>query len=296
MEIQHCNVAVSFSSLKTVQYLLTIKTLNVNLTNHDGDTALHLAIKLNKYNAFECIVGTAFDLDFYVENKQGSNVIALLEKRGHCPFKSCLCTQLFQISKIREIDFKNSAVNIEHIAYLVSKNVKNGASTNLTSLLCTARIPSNNCSTVSSQSLSVINYADKSGNSALYYAAHYNEVDIVKLLISKGADCNHVNKYGYTALMVAAEKGHEKCISLLLQAKADVHMTNNYLEESPLHLAAKNNHIQCIELLIVWGAGINNVTSYGHSPLMLASSIGHLDAVKVLLDKGAATHLTKFCR
>ncbi|KAF5924651.1 hypothetical protein HPG69_004523, partial [Diceros bicornis minor] len=58
------------------------------------------------------------------------------------------------------------------------------------------------------------------GNSALHYAALYNQPDCLKLLLKGRASTGTVNEAGETALDVARKKQHKECEELLEQAQA----------------------------------------------------------------------------
>ncbi len=47
-------------------------------------------------------------------------------------------------------------------------------------------------------------------------ATEYHRINIVKLLISKGADINFKDLYGYTPLRLAIEKGYKDISELLI--------------------------------------------------------------------------------
>ncbi|XP_054427441.1 LOW QUALITY PROTEIN: arf-GAP with SH3 domain, ANK repeat and PH domain-containing protein 3 [Pteronotus mesoamericanus] len=58
------------------------------------------------------------------------------------------------------------------------------------------------------------------GNSALHYAALYNQPDCLKLLLKGRASVGTVNEDGETALDIAKKKQHKECVELLEQAQA----------------------------------------------------------------------------
>nr|KAF6443108.1 ArfGAP with SH3 domain, ankyrin repeat and PH domain 3 [Molossus molossus] len=58
------------------------------------------------------------------------------------------------------------------------------------------------------------------GNSALHYAALYNQPDCLKLLLKGRASVGTVNEDGETALDIARKKQHKECEELLEQAQA----------------------------------------------------------------------------
>ncbi|KAG6879264.1 hypothetical protein C0992_004011 [Termitomyces sp. T32_za158] len=56
---------------------------------------------------------------------------------------------------------------------------------------------------------------------------------------------------------------------------------------SPLHYAAKNGHLELVELLLEYKADINLANSFGWSSLYHAVKNGHLNIVAVLLENKA---------
>jgi len=60
-----------------------------------------------------------------------------------------------------------------------------------------------------------VDYQDGWGT-ALSYAAAYKHMEIMALLLARGADVNAADKNGRTALFVAAEHGYEEIVTWLL--------------------------------------------------------------------------------
>lgn len=86
--------------------------------------------------------------------------------------------------------------------------------------------------------------------SPLMIAAIQGQLDIAKLLITRGAD---VNKPGWTALHYAASRGHVEVMHLLLENHAyiDAASPNN---TTPLMMAARYGSDQAVRLLLEEGA------------------------------------------
>ena len=86
------------------------------------------------------------------------------------------------------------------------------------------------------------------GPSPLIYASSWNKIEIVKLLITYGADVNIKDKNGLTALMWAARKGHHDIVESLLNAKAKKNMKSNQ-NLSALDYALQEKHVDIADLL-----------------------------------------------
>eukprot|EP00241_Pyramimonas_parkeae_P007107 CAMPEP_0114252224 /NCGR_PEP_ID=MMETSP0058-20121206/15719_1 /TAXON_ID=36894 /ORGANISM="Pyramimonas parkeae, CCMP726" /LENGTH=305 /DNA_ID=CAMNT_0001366137 /DNA_START=380 /DNA_END=1295 /DNA_ORIENTATION=+ len=71
-----------------------------------------------------------------------------------------------------------------------------------------------------------VNGADEAGITPLHDAAYYGHVEIVRLLLSKGAKVTAVDEDGSTPLHHAAESGHEETVRALLNSNADAFIRN----------------------------------------------------------------------
>ena len=122
----------------------------------------------------------------------------------------------------------------------------------------------------------------------LIEAAYNGHVEIVKLLIDRGADVNLKGEAWYGPLHAAAMGGHAEVVKLLLDNGADV---NIFHQDKPLHCAAKNGHIEVAEMLLARGADINAKGMSEQTPLGTAVSNQQVEMVKFLLSKGADVNI-----
>lgn len=91
--------------------------------------------------------------------------------------------------------------------------------------------------------------------SPLMWAAEENNIEMMTLLLEKGADPNLRNRRGMSALLLAAKNGHSDAIKLLLDKGADVDCEAQGV--TPLHAAVAYGHIDAVRLLLGRGARDN---------------------------------------
>lgn len=101
-------------------------------------------------------------------------------------------------------------------------------------------------------------------------------MSILKSLINYGIDLSHGRAVDY-----AIEKSLNKTVRRLLQEGADI---NSPFSNYPLLTAVNNNNIECIELLLSFGA---NVRSNKDKPLYLAVINDNPECTKLLLSYGS---------
>ncbi|XP_026281843.1 myotrophin [Frankliniella occidentalis] len=61
---------------------------------------------------------------------------------------------------------------------------------------------------------------DIDGRAPIHYAADYGQEDVIRYLVSKGADVNAKDKHGISVLLAAVWEGHTSCVKLLLEKGA----------------------------------------------------------------------------
>ena len=163
----------------------------------------------------------------------------------------------------------------------------------------------------------------------LMRAAKHGHVQVVRLLLERGADINYFGFKRFTALMLAVESGHKAVVSLLLSCGAAINrrngsetalalavwgdneaMVNLLLDkyerlasevpesraaadvdrQNALFVAARSGKASMVCLLLARGAEIDYLGHLKRTALLQAAECGHVSVVAVLLDKKAKIH------
>ena len=107
-------------------------------------------------------------------------------------------------------------------------------------------------------------------------------VELEKFLQDK-VDLNGTNyKQDYNAIHVAAKYNQLEALEMILKAGADPNV-NGSADTAATHLAITHGHIECTQMLIKYGANINAADSSGNTLLHFASIYGRRDIAKMLL-------------
>jgi ankyrin len=141
------------------------------------------------------------------------------------------------------------------------------------------------------------------GATPLWLAAKFLELDIMRLLLERGADTSSITQDGTTMLMAAAGTGAQaklfdrrdridtlrgpdeqvavRAVRLLLDRGADVNGSNAE-GETALHAAARMNYAALARMLAERGARLEFGNKKGETPLAVASGDEVRDALRTL--------------
>ena len=135
-----------------------------------------------------------------------------------------------------------------------------------------------------------VNLAEPDGATALHWAVHRSDAELVDLLIAAGADVTATNRYGVQPISLAAENGNAVILAALLDAGADPNATLPE-GETVLMTAARTGDAASIRTLLVRGADPNARDRFrGQTALMWAAARNNADAVHALAELGADIH------
>lgn len=111
-------------------------------------------------------------------------------------------------------------------------------------------------------------------NAPLFTAVGKGHIDIVKYLVAQGADVSTLKYYhGETLIHAAAKNGHLDILELLVEEYGvSVDVSSKHDKITPLHYAAENGYADIVEYLIEHGANPNSKDRWDKTPIMRAAS------------------------
>ncbi|KAI9989896.1 hypothetical protein PInf_020187 [Phytophthora infestans] len=114
-----------------------------------------------------------------------------------------------------------------------------------------------------------------------HYAAVEGKADFVQALLKKElVDVNFVDSDGCTALYYAAANGHVAVMQVLLSFSGDPNVVS--IRRSPLHCAVEWHRVECVKLLLQYGAVLDVTDKDGLTPAKMAEEKGFFDLVALL--------------
>lgn len=125
------------------------------------------------------------------------------------------------------------------------------------------------------------------GTTALLYAAHQGDAELVEILLEAGANPDVTNEYGAFPLSEAVINDASAVVRLLLEHGASVDQSNPE-GETALMVAARQGSTAIARMLLEHGAEINATEDWGgQSPLMWATAQQQTGMMRLLIENGA---------
>lgn len=233
----------------------------INLKNEDGETPLTLAIKQQQPAIIDMVLERAktdlpndkdeTPLYLAVAFAYESAFLQQLIKKGANPNRLSNGVSALSLAVDRG--------NIRSIAMLVS----NGAEPGL---------------------------ANKNGQIPLYQAVKANDAVMAGVLLHRSpapsTDANWQTPIGETLINMAVRNENTSLVRVLADAGADVNAVD-YLENTPLHIAAERGMADAVDILLDHGAYADLSNIMGTTPIMSAAHHGHTAIAEQLAAAGA---------
>ncbi|XP_067294978.1 histone-lysine N-methyltransferase EHMT1a isoform X3 [Pseudorasbora parva] len=171
----------------------------------------------------------------------------------------------------------------------VDPNLRMNSEKRKTSLHCAAEEGHKEICHILVQAGANLDMCDVEQRTPLMYACENNHLETVKYLLKAGASTGHKDMRGSTCLHLAARRGHTGVLQYLLSMPSiDV----NCKEENVcLHWAAFSGCDEIAQLLLDKRSDLHAVNIHGDSPLHIAVRQNQLDCVMLFLSRGADVNL-----
>lgn len=131
-----------------------------------------------------------------------------------------------------------------------------------------------------------------SGLSPLILAAEGGHLEIVEMIVKNNVDINYQGKDGVTALFLAVRSNKRDIVRLLLSSGANPNLAIEAKQTTPLHFASQKGYTDIVNMLLEYRAEPDVELEGGQTPLYLATNKGNFNIVKLLLNAGADPHFS----
>jgi len=122
----------------------------------------------------------------------------------------------------------------------------------------------------------------------IHEAAAKGDLADIKRHLQKGADVNIKDDNDWTPLLYSAFYGKQDVVKFLISKGADVNVTSRNTGWTPLHVAADKGHLEVVKILVSAGANVNAKDILGMTPIRSALGDSHKDVIEFLKQHGAS--------
>ncbi|XP_069813575.1 transient receptor potential cation channel subfamily A member 1 isoform X2 [Dendropsophus ebraccatus] len=132
----------------------------------------------------------------------------------------------------------------------------------------------------------VLNAVDNKGNTPLHWSVQKNQVDSVKVLLSRGANPNLLNYYRMSPLHMAIYLHYNHIVEALLDCSATNVNLEGDLENTPIMQACYKDNSEALVMLFNHGAKLCKRNKIGCFPIHMTAFAGSLKCMDLILKKG----------
>ncbi|KAL5457262.1 hypothetical protein EMCRGX_G034509 [Ephydatia muelleri] len=259
------------SSRVVVEYLVHTCQSDVNVRDSYGLTPLHIACARGNLAAVEVLLESA-NIDVNLPDNKGDSPLHEACVSGSVP----IIQRLLQSPHINILAQDNEKMTPLHVACReghveVVKTIFQYGMERIAEL---------------------VKAVDNEKNTPFHLACESGEPEVVQMLLSHGADVGAKRINDKSPMHLAAEGGYVEVAKILFEAggESTLRAIDDHLC-TPLHDAAKNNHVGMVEFLLNSGASINAFDDDSWMPwtrrarvlCSLAAEEGHVDILECLL-------------
>jgi ankyrin repeat protein len=262
--------AVFGGHLKVVEYLLS-KGASVDLLNGLGCSPVWLAAGYNHKAILKILLEIGGPSRLMTANRHGDSPLIAAASKGHAD----VCRQILEFAENSGLGKSLKCVMNQSNDTALSVAVGAGVEdTDLIALLCDE---------------STLDHVNSKGLSPLVIACERDLALAAQTLIDLGANTRIKDAMGYSILAVASFCGSSHVVNLLLAQNDPAiqreQLINTQSEASgctPLWLATRAGHDDCVRQLIAAGADATIASIHGLTPLQVARKYERAELVELL--------------
>ncbi|MCK5919186.1 MAG: ankyrin repeat domain-containing protein [Cocleimonas sp.] len=251
--------AASKGDVKTINALLK-QGADINTKSRFGKTPTMQAAEAGKSEAIMLLLSRGADVN--ARTRSGSSALTYAAENGHEEITAMLVEMGANVHDRTRTGWDAMMIaSREGYATIVAQLIEFGAD---------------------------VRASDRRGNSALMYAIEGDHEEVVKTLFhysDKVSPCVP-NDQGITPLMMSIDKRNRTITLLLLPLSKNISHKDR-TGTTVLHRAAVLGTAGLITELLELNAMIDSQDEDGNTPLMLAVAVTEMDAIKLLIEKGA---------
>lgn len=292
--------AVERGDVALAQAMLPDVQLPFYQFNAEGETLLTLAIREGQYEMVKWLMEDAV---VNLKNEAGETPLTLAIKKGNAGITALVLERAHaDLPNDSDESPLGLAVSYGYEPAFVRQLADRGANPNRLSNGTTPLYRAVDAENVAMAAMLVRVGADpavanKNGTIPLFKAVSASNAVLAGVLLHRSsdatADANWRTPNGETLVNMAVAAGNTPLLRVLLEKGADAN-ANDYLENTPLHLAAQRGMGEAVELLLAHGALVNSVNVLGATPILLAAGNGHTAIAETLAQAGADPDLRDY--
>ena len=276
---------------KLIAFILDQRAL-VNARNKEGETALHIAVRMNQRENGEFLISRGADI--FAANSAGESplYLALASSGG-------VRQWLFNPRTITARDgLGNTMLHYAaqwkmdtHISFIIQRGATLEAANATGETPLFMAVKNDGASTVRTllNAKANLHARDSFGNSVLHAAVRWNAVNSSRTLIDSGIDINGHSLSGNTPLHDAVRLGITDIETILINRKANLEVRNSE-GNTPFMEAVIAGYAGSIDRLAAGGADAMTRNARGDTPLHVAVAMERYDLVTTLLRLGVSIH------
>jgi ankyrin repeat protein len=264
----------------------------VDARNRDGDTALHIAVRMNQRENGEFLISRGANI-FSVNSSGESPLYIALNTSGALREWIINPTTIIARDGLGNSMLHYAAQwNLNRVIPTIIRNgisVEDANATGETPLFMAVKTDSPSTIRVLVENGASLNARDTQGNSVLHSAIRWNAADAAASLVSHGIDINAHALNGNTPLHDAVMLGMGEIETILIREKANLE-ARNIDGNTPLMEAVRSGYASSVEKLTSNGSDPAARNTRGDTPLHIAVGMERYDLVNLLLIREASIH------